>query len=128
MRLATPIFIAMLGLNGAFALLLGVNSLLNFRGAMDSFGVLYNDTMAPLGTVTASQFLLQGAMLLMAIAWTRRRNPAGVSIGVAVGVYLIFLTLVEVGYGRGQLALIADLPRGVLLTLFGIVASSSQHE
>ena len=121
MRFAPLIFMVLLGLNGAFALLLGLNSLVNFEGAMESFGILYNETMAPLGTVSGAQFLLQSAMLLMAIVWTRRQNPAGVWTGIAVGMYLVFLTLVEVGHGRGQLALIADLPRGMLLVLLGIV-------
>ena len=121
MQFARPIYIVLLVLNGLFALLLGVNSLLNFKGAMESFGVTYNETMAPVGTVSGSQFLLQGAMLLMAASWTSRRNSAGVGVGVAVGAYLIFLTVVEVAYGRGQLALIADAPRGALLLLLGLI-------
>lgn len=59
----------------------------------------------------------------MAIAWTRRGNPAGAWTGIAVGVYLVFLTLVELGHGRGQIALIADLPRGMLLILLGIMTA-----
>jgi hypothetical protein len=91
----------------------------NFEGAMEAFGILYNDTMPPLGTVLGAQFLLQAAMLLMAIVWTRRGNAAGMFTGIAVGTYLVFLTLVEVAHGRGQIALIADLPRGLLLVLLG---------
>jgi hypothetical protein len=114
---------ALLGLNGAFALLLGLNSLANFEGAMASFDIVYHPSMAPLGTVTAAQFLLQGALLLLAIPWTSRHNPAGATVGVAVGVYLLFLTAVEVAYGRGDVALLADAPRGALLVLCGLAVA-----
>jgi hypothetical protein len=121
MRFARTIYMVLLVLNSVFALVLGLNSLLDFEGAMKSFNITYNETMAPLGTISGSQFLLQGAMLLLAASWTSRRNSAGVWVGVAVGAYLVFLTVVEVAYGRGQLALIADAPRGALLFLFGLI-------
>ena len=117
-----PLFVFLLALNGAFSLLLGINSLVNFKGSMASFGVTYNETMGILGTVSGSQFVLQAAMLFMATAWTRRQNPAGAATGIAVGSYLVFLTLVELVQGRGQMALVADLPRGVLLIIFAALA------
>jgi hypothetical protein len=122
LRIPRTIFMVLLGLNGVFALLLGLNSLANFKGGLASFGILYNETMDPLGTISGFQFLLQAAMLLMAIAWTRHRNSAGPFTGVAVGLYLVGLTVVELAYGRGQIALVADLPRGALLVIFGALA------
>jgi hypothetical protein len=113
-----------LAFNGLFALLLGVMNLVAFKASMEAFGLPYDERLVPMGIVVGSQFLLQASLLFAAIRWTRQNNEAGGWIGLSIGAYLVFLTILSVAMTGSVVALIFDGPRGLIMMVLGWLAGA----
>lgn len=103
--------------------IMGIISLTNAPFAFEiGFQIPYSDQLAIIGVVMGMELLFLGSIAFLGIIWTKQGNRYGITMGMAVGMYMFLFGIVAfLLLGRID-GLLVDSIRGFLTLVFGYMA------
>lgn len=119
------IFMVAILVQAAFELVIGLTLLFDLPMAMDNFNTPYSPDMEVLGLTLGLYLFLLTTLMVLSFVWIKNANPAGVTLGIIIGIFLIsFGVGMLIKYGETQ-ALWVDGFRGGLTAVLAYMAGKS---
>lgn len=109
-------------LQAVFELAIGFTLLFNLPMAMENLNTPYSPDMEVLGLTLGLYLFLLTTLMVLSFIWIRKSNPAGVILGIIIGLFLISFGIgMVIKFGNTQ-AIFVDGLRGGLTILFAYIA------
>lgn len=119
------IFMAIILLQAVFELAIGFTLLFDLPMAMENFNTPYSSDMEVLGLTLGLYLFLLTTLMVLSFAWVRKSNPAGITLGIIIGLFLIsFGVGMVIKFGNTQ-AIFVDGLRGGLTIFFAYMAGKA---
>jgi glucan phosphoethanolaminetransferase (alkaline phosphatase superfamily) len=119
------IFMVFILLQAALELAIGFTLLFNLPMAMENFNAPYSPDMEVLGLTLGLYLLLLTTLMVLSFIWIRKSNPAGATLGIITGLFLVSFGIgMLVKFGETQ-ALWIDGFRGGLTILLAYMAGKA---
>jgi hypothetical protein len=116
------IFMVFILLQAVFELAIGFTLLFNLPMAMENFNTPYSPDMEVLGLTLGLYLFLLTTLMVLSFIWVKKSNPAGITLGIIIGLFLIsFGVGMLAKFGETQ-ALWVDGFRGGLTVLLAYMA------
>lgn len=116
------LFIALLGIQAALELGIGVSLLTNFKTTLETgFGITYSQELDVLGLALGLYLLLLTALLVLSLVWTLKGNYAGSTIGMIIGMFLMVFGVATLFQSGEMQGIIVDGIRGLVTFVLAFV-------